>query len=198
MILRRPSAAACRPKSARRVRVGVERRVSLARHHDVGTQLDFFFFSDVRALFKKVSTRPFSRLGLSFGQACTGRADVLPHSTAHTLTSRPYSDSLTHIHSHVTRRGISEVVEEVDVIGGGGGSGRPHSEVSPTCPAWDVRLRPIQVQVAGRPVLLRCLQLSGLNAPAESRPLSSFVRRWKTLTQKKTKKWSVVRSNMKN
>ena len=84
------------------------------------------------------------------------------------------------------------------MIGGGGGSGRPHSEVSPTCPAWDVRLRPIQVQVAGRPVLLRCLQLSGLNAPAESRPLSSFVRRWKTLTQKKTKKWSVVRSNMKN
>ena len=38
MILRRPSAAACRPKSARRVRVGGERRVSLARHRDVGTQ----------------------------------------------------------------------------------------------------------------------------------------------------------------
>ena len=38
MILRRSSAAACRPKSARRVRVGVERRVSLARHRDVGTQ----------------------------------------------------------------------------------------------------------------------------------------------------------------
>ena len=38
MILRRPSAAACRPKSARRVRVGVERGVSLARHRDVGTQ----------------------------------------------------------------------------------------------------------------------------------------------------------------
>ena len=36
MILRRPSAAACRPKSARRVRVGGERRVSLARHRDVG------------------------------------------------------------------------------------------------------------------------------------------------------------------
>jgi hypothetical protein len=38
MILRRSSAAACRPKSARRVRVGVERRVSLARHRDMGTQ----------------------------------------------------------------------------------------------------------------------------------------------------------------
>jgi hypothetical protein len=38
MILRRPSAAACRPKSARRVRVGGERRVGLARHRDVGTQ----------------------------------------------------------------------------------------------------------------------------------------------------------------
>ena len=38
MILRRSSVAACRPKSARRVRVGVERRVSLARHRDVGTQ----------------------------------------------------------------------------------------------------------------------------------------------------------------
>ena len=36
MILRRPSAAACRPKSARRVRVGVERvRVSLAGDRDV-------------------------------------------------------------------------------------------------------------------------------------------------------------------
>ena len=38
MILRRSSAAACRPKDARRVRVGGERRVSLARHRDVGTQ----------------------------------------------------------------------------------------------------------------------------------------------------------------
>ena len=38
MILRRSSAAACRPKSARRVRVGGERRVSLARLRDVGTQ----------------------------------------------------------------------------------------------------------------------------------------------------------------
>ena len=36
MILRRPSAAG--PKSARRVRVGGERRVSLARQHDVGTR----------------------------------------------------------------------------------------------------------------------------------------------------------------
>ena len=34
MILRRPSAAACCPKSARRVRVGGKRRVNVARHRD--------------------------------------------------------------------------------------------------------------------------------------------------------------------
>ena len=69
MILRRPSAAACRPKSARRVRVGGERRVSLARHRDVGTQhlkstpTASFLFLDYRTPERGPEVRHASGLG---------------------------------------------------------------------------------------------------------------------------------------
>ena len=95
MTLRRSSAAACRPKSARRVRVGGERRVSLARHRDVGTQhLKTFSVSEMaagpKAWFLATSTPSTTSpaLGCTEQKEARGGQDYveqLTHSVTHVL-----------------------------------------------------------------------------------------------------------------